>query len=310
MRNIFAHEINRQMRERDDIVFLTAECGFGVVETIEQEFPERFYNMGIAEQSLVGTAAGICLRGLRPVAYTMAMFLTMRAYEQIRVDVAYQNLPVLLAGVIPGLGYGNSGPTHHAIEDAAIMRVLPNMTVVYPSCEVDVRAATRQGLVMSGPCYIGLGRVSPNYQASYSEDAFQIGKSICVRNGRDAAILSCGPALPNAVAAAKLLEKDRIYVRVINMHTIKPLDTWAIQQAVSDCRVIVTVEEGNIIGGLGGAVAEYLAEQHTQKYRFKRIGVTDTYGDVFGSYNYLQKLYCIDAYGIAKQVKECLEEKL
>lgn len=307
MRNIFANEINHQMRKREDVVFLTAECGFGVVESIEREFPERFYNLGIAEQSLVGTAAGISLRGLRPVAYTMAMFLTMRAYEQIRVDVAYQNLPVLLAGVIPGLGYGNSGPTHHVIEDAAIMRVLPNMTVVYPSCEADVRAAARQGLTMSGPCYIGLGRAPGNYQAPYTEADFQIGKSILVRDGRDAAIISYGPTLPNAAAAADLLEKDGIHVRVINMHTIKPLDTEAIRQAVSDCGLILTVEEENIIGGLGGAVAEYLAEQSGQKYRFKRIGIPDTYGDVIGSHGYLQKLYGIDADGIAKQVRECLE---
>lgn len=307
MRNIFVHEVNQQMRERGDVIFLTAECGFNVVEPIEQEFPERFYNVGIAEQSLVGTAAGLCLRGLKPVAYTMAMFLTMRAYEQIRVDVAYQNLPVLLAGVVPGLGYGNSGPTHHVIEDTAIMRVLPNMTVVYPSCEADVRAAARQGLSMSGPCYIGLGRASKDYHAPYSETAFQIGKAICVREGRDVALISYGPALPNTVAAADLLEKDGVHVRVINMHTIKPLDVAVIQQAATDCGLIMTIEEENIIGGLGSAVAEYLAEHGGQKCRFKRIGVPDTYGEVFGSHSYLQKLFGIDADGIARQVKECLK---
>ena len=151
MRNIFVNEMQRIMREDERVVFLSAECGFSVVEALEAEFPGRFYNTGIAEQSLVGTAAGMALRGVRPVAYTMAMFLTMRAYEQIRVDVAYQNLPVILAGVIPGYGYGNSGTTHHVIEDAAIMRVLPNMTVVYPGCETDVRAAAHQALAMARP---------------------------------------------------------------------------------------------------------------------------------------------------------------
>lgn len=307
MRNIFANEIYRQMGEQEDIVFLTAECGFGVIEPIEREFPERCFNTGIAEQSLVGTAAGLCLRGLKPVAYTMAMFLTMRAYEQIRVDVAYQNLPVLLAGVIPGLGYGNSGPTHHVIEDAAIMRVLPNMTVVYPSCEADVRAAARQGLEMNRPCYIGLTRAPTNYEAPYGEDAFEIGKSLCVRDGQDAVLISNGAMLPNAVAAAEILEKDGIHVRVINMHTIKPLDTEAIQQAAVDCGHIITVEEESIIGGLGGTVAEYLAEQDGLRCRFKRIGVPDTFGNVFGSHAYLQQMYGIDAGGIAKQVKEFLK---
>lgn len=306
MRNIFVNEIHKQMQKQENVIFLTAECGFNVVEEIERDFPERFYNTGIAEQSLVGTAAGACLRDFKPVAYTMAMFLTMRAYEQIRVDVAYQKLPVLLAGVIPGLGYGNSGPTHHVIEDAAIMRVLPNMTVVYPSCEEDVRAAARQGLAMKTPCYIGLGRAPADYRAPYQESEFQIGKAICVREGNDVAIISYGATLPNAVAAADILEKDGIRARVINMHTIKPLDTEAIDQAEADCGCVITVEEENIIGGLGGAVAEYLAEHDNRRCRFKRLGIPDTYGDVIGTQAYLQELYGIDAGGIAKQIKEFL----
>lgn len=303
MRNIFVNEVHRLMKEQEDIVFLTAECGFNVVEPIQENFPERFYNTGIAEQSLVGTAAGVALRGFKPIAYTMSMFLTMRAYEQIRVDVAYQKLPVLLAGVIPGLGYGNSGPTHHAIEDAAIMRVLPNMTVVYPSCEVDVRAAARQALALGSPCYIGLGRAPVGYEPPYGEDAFRIGKAYQLRDGNDAAIIAYGATVPNAVRAAEILEGNYgIHARVINMHTIKPLDTEIVKRAAAECELIITVEEENMIGGLGSAVAEYLAESRVTSCEFHRMGIPDTYGSFFGTQSYLQHQFGIDAEGIVSQV--------
>ena len=156
------------------------------------------------------------------------MFLTMRAYEQIRVDVAYQNLPVVLAGVIPGYGYGNSGTTHHSIEDAAILRVLPNMTVVYTSCETDVRAAARQAVNYGKPIYIGLGRNNPNYQPAYMQADFQIGKAIRLTDGSDAALFATGVMLTEAMGAYEILKEKGIHVSVYNMHTVKPLDVEAV----------------------------------------------------------------------------------
>ncbi len=306
MRNIFADEIYSIMGSDEKVVFLSAESGFGVTERIEKDFPERCYNLGIAEQSLIGTAAGTVLRGLKPVVYTMAVFLTMRAFEQIRVDVAYQNLPILLGGVIPGLGYGNSGPTHNAIEDASIMRTLPNMTVVYPSCEVDVRAVVKQGLQLGKPCYIGLGRMNADYVPPYTESSVKIGQSIRVREGDDAAIIAYGATLPNAVAAADALGETGVHVRVINMHTIKPLDTVAVEQAVHDCGCILTVEEATVIGGLGGAVSEYLAEHDALCCRFKRLGIPDVYCEAPGTQKYMQQMYGIDADGIARAVQEII----
>ena len=307
MRNIFVNEMQRIMREDDRVVFLTAECGFNVVEGLADEFPNRFYNLGIAEQSLVGTAAGVALRGLKPVAYTMAMFLTMRAYEQIRVDIAYQNLPVILAGVIPGLGYGNSGPTHHSIEDAAIMRVLPNMTVIYPGNEVDVQAAAQQALGMNRPCYIGLGRAPAGMAIPYTAEQFQIGKAIRMTDGANAAVFAYGAMLPVALEAAKLLKKGGIGLRVYNMHTVKPLDVRAVEEAAEDCGVVFTLEEENVIGGLGGAVAEYLAEHDTVACRFKRLGIPDTYGEGTGRQAWLHTHYGIDAEGVAAAVKGMIE---
>lgn len=304
MRNIFVDEMQRIMRKDNRVVFLSAECGFNVVEGLEAEFPERFYNLGIAEQSLVGTAAGVALRGLRPVAYTMAMFLTMRAYEQIRVDIAYQNLPIILAGVIPGLGYGNSGPTHHSIEDAAIMRVLPNMTVVYPGNEVDVRAVAHQALELSSPCYIGLCRAPADMKVLYTMEQFQIGKAIQMTDGIDAAVFAYGAMLPVAIEAADRLKKSGISLRVYNMHTLKPLDSQAIECAAKECGSIFTLEEENIIGGLGGAVAEYLAEHQTIKCRFKRLGVPDTYGKASGRQTWLHSQYGIDVESVAAAVRE------
>lgn len=304
MRNIFAREVEKMMGEDKDIVFMTAECGFNVVEPIAEKYPDRFYNLGIAEQSLVGTAAGVALQGMKPVAYTMAAFLSMRAYEQIRVDVAYQNLPVVLASVIPGLGYGNSGPTHHSIEDAALMRVLPNMTVVYPSCAMDVIAAAHQLIGCGRPCYIGLGRAPADYCATYLETDFKVGKAIQVRDGHDAAILANGVMVSNAVKAAEILQTEGLSVRVINMHTIKPLDVECIERSIAECGVLITVEESSVIGGLGGAVAEYLAERREKNYQFRRLGIPDTYGEVIGTQAFMQKKYQIDAEGIARKIRE------
>lgn len=305
MRNIFVNEIEKMMGEDDKIVFLTAECGFNVVEVIKEKYPDRYYNTGIAEQSLVGTAAGMALRNLKPIAYTMAMFLTMRAYEQIRVDVAYQEMPVVLAGVIPGLGYGNSGTTHHSIEDAAILRVLPGMTIVYPSCEVDVREAVKQLISMQKPCYIGLGRNPANYSPSYSSDKFIVGKAIKIKDGEKIAVFSYGATIPNVVEAAQILESKDIYVSVYNMHTLKPLDTDVIRDAIIKNKYIVTVEEESIIGGLGSAIAECIAETGSQtECRLLRLGIPDTYGNIIGSQKYLHHVFGIDAEGIANRIKE------
>jgi transketolase len=285
-----------------------SECGFSVTESLEEEFPDRFYNTGIAEQSLVGTAAGVALRGLRPIAYNMAMFLTMRAYEQIRLDVCYQNLLVLLTGVGPGFGYGAAGTTHHSIEDVAIMRVLPNLTIVFPSNELDVRQVVRQALVLETPCYLGLGRAPRQFNIPYSADAFRIGKAIQMTEGKDAAVFTYGTMIPIAMKAAALLKQEGISLRVYNMHTIKPLDEDAVFKAIKDCGVIFSLEEENIIGGLGGAIAELLAEHNDIPYRFRRLGIPDTYLDKAGSYPWLLNQYGLDVPSVVKTIKENLKK--
>lgn len=304
MRSIFVDEIAKISEQDERIVFLMAECGFSVVEKYADRFPERFYNLGIAEQSLVGTAAGMALRGLRPIAYTMAMFLTMRAYEQIRVDVAYQNLPVILAGVGPGIGYGAAGITHHAIEDLAIMRALPNMHIVFPGNEIDVRACANQAVELGKPIYIALARNPQKLEVPYSAACFKIGKAIRMNEGKDAALFTCGSMLPVAMEAAKLLSNQGLALRVYNMHTVKPLDTDAIEEAIAECDVLFSLEETTIIGGLGGAMAEHVAEN--TPCRFKRLGIRDVYLDRMGDYQWLLKKLGIDAEGVAASILEVM----
>ena len=308
MRNIFVDEVTKIAREDERVVFLMSECGFSVTERFAEEFPDRYYNVGIAEQSLVGTAAGVALRGLRPVAYNMAMFLTMRAYEQIRVDVAYQNLPVILAGVGPGIGYGAAGTTHHAIEDIAIMRVLPNMTIVFPAHETDARAVTRQAFELGKPIYIGLCRDPRNFVVPYAVGDFKIGKAIKMNSGSDAALFTFGSMLPVAMDAVAMLAEKGVSLRVYNMHTMKPFDTAAIDEAVNECGMIFSLEEANIIGGLGGAMSEYLAEN--RPCRFKRLGIGDKYPERMGDYHWLLKYYGIDAAGVAESVLRVLDTKV
>jgi transketolase len=300
MRNIFVDECYSIAAQDERLVFLMSECGFSVVERFEEAYPNRFYNVGIAEQSLVGTAAGLASRGLRPVAYNMAMFLTMRAYEMIRDDVCYQNLPVILAGVIPGLGYGNSGTTHHTVEDCAILRVLPNLTIVYPSCEVDVRAAARQAVKLNAPIYLGLAR-NGSYNAGYSAEDFKIGKAIQLADGNDCAVLACGTMVKTALEVAGKLKTAGIKMRVCNFHTVKPLDTETIDTAAKECGAVFTIEEQSIIGGLGGAVAEYIAENGLN-CRFKRFGAVDRYPDSIGTYDYLIRQNGLDADSLARSI--------
>lgn len=305
MRTAFIKELRELARANDDIVLVTAECGFSVTEGFAEEFPARYFNTGIAEQSMVGTTAGIALRGLRPVGYTMAMFLTMRAFEQIRVDVSYQNLPVILAGVGSGLGYGNAGTTHHATEDIALMRTLPNLAIFVPSCETDVKAGLRAALARSGPSYFSLVRGTAGFTVPYGVEAVVPGKAIRMTDGADAAIFTCGSLLPVAMEAEAALRKEGVDARVYNMHTVKPFDADTVLLAAKECGALFSLEEGVVNGGLGSAMAECLAEARIGM-PFRRLGIADQYLETSGNHAWLRAQYGIDAKGVVKSVKEVL----
>lgn len=260
----------------EDVVVLDADLAHAT-KTLEfsQKCPERFFNMGIAEADMIGTAAGLAVCGKIPFASTFSVFATGRAFDQIRNTVCYPNLNVKIVGTHAGITVGPDGGTHQAIEDIAIMRALPNMSIVVPSDDVEARAAVLAAAKMQGPMYLRMARVpSPTY---HNEDyVFQFGKGEVVTEGNDVTIIATGIMVPKALEAAKILEKEGVHAQVVNIHTIKPLDEELIVECAKKTGRIVTVEEANVLGGLGSAVCEVLADKCPVPV--KRIGVKDMFG--------------------------------
>ena len=293
-----------ELGERDPrIVGLTADLAKSTkIGVFQERFPERFINVGIAEQNLFGVAAGMAKSGLIPFVSTMAAFASMRAAEQVRTDICYQKLDVKIIATHGGVAFGQAGTTHHCTEDIAIMRAFANMTVIVPADGFETANAVRACVERPGPVYIRLGRgFEPLHYAS-EDYGFEIGKAVRIADGTDLTIVCCGIAVYHASEAAKLLkERDGISVRVLNMHTIKPLDEEAILAAVAETGGILVVEEHNVIGGLGSAVADVIA-QSGKGCAFAKLGLPDCYSEV----GYPEDLYChykIDADGIVDKVR-------
>lgn len=265
-------------RENDRIVVLDADLSKSTkTYNFGQKFPQRFINVGIAEQNLMGVAAGLATTGKIPFASTFAMFATGRAFEVIRNSIAYPRLNVKICATHSGITVGEDGASHQALEDIACMRAIPNMTVIVPSDAVETRAAIQAVAELDGPVYVRLGRLAVpviNDQASYK---FEIGKGVSLREGRDASIIASGLMVKEALKAAEKLEEQGIDARVINIHTIKPIDKDIIIKAARETGAIVTAEEHNIIGGLGSAVAEVVSEN--SPVALKRIGIEDSFGE-------------------------------
>lgn len=270
---------------RDGRIFgIVADIGTFTFDRFKECCPDRFLNVGIAECHMIGMAAGLALEGRIPVVYTIAPFLTARAFEPIRVLVSYQDLNVKLVGCGSGYAYSTLGPTHHATDDIALMRSLPKMTVVCPADPREVRLAVRAILEHRGPVYLRIGR---DGEPSVSSDrsAFTLGRAATIRDGRDVAILGTGTALARALDAATVLAAEGIDVRVVNIHTIKPIDARAVLEAAKETRGILTLEEHSVIGGLGSAVAEILAghAREIPAVPFRRMGLADTFCQEFGA---------------------------
>jgi len=291
-------------REREDIVVLDADLS-GSTKTgkFAKAFPDRFYNIGVSEQDLVGTASGLSLAGKLPFASTFAVFETGRAWEQIRQTVCYSNLNVKLVATHSGITVGEDGASHQAIEDVALMRVLPNMTVIVPADGPETRQVIHAVVDYYGPVYVRLGR---SKVPSVMPDgyAFKIGKAHAFHIGKDANIIAMGIMVDSALKAAAVLKEKGIDAGVINMSTIKPLDTEMLLKLSQTCGLIVTAEEHSIIGGLGSAVSEFLSENHPVKVL--RVGIRDNFG-CSGKSEELLKLYGLTAENIVKTVQEGLK---
>ena len=293
-------------KKRNDVVVLDADLS-GSTKTgkFAKVFPDRFFNVGIAEQDMVGTAAGFAVAGKLPFASTFAVFATGRAWEQVRQSVCYPNLNVKIVASHAGITVGEDGGSHQSVEDIAVMRVLPNMTVIVPADGPETLQAIEAVAAYKGPCYVRVGR--NKVPTLFGEDyKFKIGKAHVFNEGKDAAIIATGLMVAEAIKARDLLKSEGIDAGVINMSTIKPLDTEAIAAAAKRCGAIVTAEEHSIIGGLGGAVAEALAE--STPVPMVRIGVKDAFG-TSGDQEGLLKHYGMSADDIASAVRAVIKKK-
>jgi transketolase len=276
--------------------------GFSVLEKFRDEFPGRLINAGIAEQNSVGLAAGLALCGKIVYVYSIVPFVTMRPFEQVRVDVCYQNLPVKLVGSGGGLTYGSLGPTHHSIEDIGLMRGLPNMTVYCPGDPIEAELCTQSSHAIPGPAYIRLAKGSGDPIVHKSKPDFRLGKAIQLRSGPDGAILVTGNLLGNAVAATEELSKEGVSCSVFSLPSVKPIDSELVLKLAQMGMPFVTLEEHSVIGGIGSAASEILAESGF-KTKFRRIGLPDRFAKEAGSQDYLRKKFGLDASSLAKTLQ-------
>ncbi|MSQ60949.1 MAG: transketolase family protein [Betaproteobacteria bacterium] len=266
-----------------------------------ERYRHRFVEMGIAEQNAIGAASGLATTGLRPYVCAYAPFITARSMEQVRNDVAYANQRVVIGAAASGISLGVAGGTHHALEDLALMRSLPNMTVIVPADAEEAYAATLATLDIDGPVYMRLGgRVE---EPPLNSEPFRLGRAAQLRAGNDLTVIACGALVEMSVRASDELRKDGIHVRVLNMHTIKPLDRDTILAAAAETRGIVTAEEHHLTGGLGGAVAELLAVEHPTRMRM--IGMPDEFA-VVGPTTKIRAKYGMSAEAIANACRSLL----
>ncbi len=305
-RDAFGEALVELGRENSSIVVLSGDLEDATrAEYFKKEFPDRFFNLGIAEQDILGTAAGMSIDGLIPFACSFAVFLTNRAYDFLRITICYNNRNVKVIGSHGGLSVGEDGATAQCLEDFAIIRVLPNIKIIYPVDAIEAKKATRAIANYIGPIYMRLGR-PPFPILTKESDEFIIGRANVIRQGNDATVIACGLMVSEALKAAEILFKDNINISVINMHTIKPIDEQAVISSARETGAIVTAEEHQINGGLGSAVAEVLARNFPAP--LEMIAVNDTFGES-GKPEELLKKYHLKDVDIADAVKKVIIRK-
>ena len=293
-------------REHENLVVLDADLAAATkTGMFKKVFPDRHIDCGIAESNMMGIAAGLATTGKVPFASTFAMFAAGRAFEQVRNSIGYPHLNVKIGATHAGISVGEDGATHQCNEDIALMRTIPGMTIVVPADDIEAREAVRAAYETDGPFYLRFGRLAVPVINDRPDYHFELGKGNIVREGTDLALIACGLELGEALQAAARLEEDGISARVINMHTIKPLDRDLLIRSAADCGRVVTVEEHSIIGGLGSAVAETLTEAYPAK--LLRIGIRDRFGESGPAAELLHK-YQLDAEGIYRQIRAWVSE--
>jgi transketolase len=305
MRTAFIQGLMKLAEEDERINLIVGDLGFGVIEPFCKRFPNQFLNAGVAEQNMTGIAAGMAMTGKIVFTYSIANFPVFRCLEQIRNDVCYHRANVKIVSVGGGLSYGPLGMSHHAIEDLAIMRAMPEMAVVAPGDPIEATSATRAIADHDGPCYLRLGR-SGDPVVHSGPISFELGKAIMVRDGEDLTLISTGGMLETALRTAELLAKDGIDIRILSMHTLKPLDVEAVLAAAAHTRAIATLEDHSLIGGLGSAVAEVLAECEV-RVPFKRIGLPSTCSTLVGSQEHLRARHGLTGDAVLNSLEALLQ---
>lgn len=275
MRNAFAQELVELADIDERVVLLSGDIGNRLFDPFKDKFAERIFNCGVAEANMTGVAAGMAIKGLRPITYSIAAFNTLRCLEQIRVDLCYHNLPVIVVGVGAGLSYASLGYTHHANEDIAILRTLPNMTVICPADPMETRSALRAALALDGPVYLRIGKKGEDVVHAEPPD-LKIGRGYQLRDGSDICLLSVGIVLPEVLAAADALEEQGHSVKIVSLHTVKPLDEELLAKVFSEMRAVVCIEEHSAIGGAGSAIAEWLVRRESVEAQFIPIALADS----------------------------------
>jgi transketolase len=304
MRNQILQKLIELAQKDDRICIVTADIAGTPFEEFQKKFPDRFFNVGIAEANMIGVSAGLAMSGKIPIAVTIAVFAVERCFEQIRQDACYQRQNVKVVGFGGGTTYGPLAATHHAIEDIAIMRAIPGMTVVAAADPREAGKALVALAQMDGPAYLRIGRAGE--PIVYPEDYdFKVGKAMVLKDGKDITLISYGLILPKVLKAREELEKQGITARVINMHTLKPIDKECVLNAARQTRAILTVEDHNIIGGLGSAVAEILADEGIPT-RFRRVGINDIFTTI-GSQEELWEEYKMGTEGIKRAAEQLLD---
>lgn len=298
-RESYGEELEKLGNENENIVVFDADLSQATKTSIfAKSHPERFFDMGIAEQNMMSTAAGMATCGDIPYVSTFAVFAAGRAYDQIRNSICYPKLNVKICATHAGITVGEDGATHQMIEDIALMRVLPNMTVISTSDDAQTRWAVREIAKINGPVYLRLGRLpSP---AIYEENQkFEIGKAVQIGNGTDATVFATGITVAEAIKAKEILEEKGVNIRVVDLHTIKPIDVDTIVKCARETKKLISIEDHNIIGGLGGAISEVLTEYEPKK--LVRMGVKDTFGKS-GKAQELMQYFGIVADNIVEEV--------
>ncbi len=305
MRDRFVSTLMGLAEKDPDVHLVTGDLGFGVLKPFWERFPDQFTNAGIAEQNMTSFAAGMALEGKTVFTYSIGNFPTLRALEQIRNDCAYHEANVKVVCVGGGFVYGSLGMSHHATEDLAIMRALPNVTVMAPSDPAQAQLATEAIYAQPGTCYLRLGR-GGEPDLGTPADGFQIGRALPVVDGEGVALLFTGAIGDEVLEARAALSAAGSHVAVVSFPTVKPIDVEAITDLATRFGTLVTVEEHSVLGGLGGAVAEVLAELSGPRARLVRIGLDDRYSSVVGTQKYLRDAYGMGAKAITERVSEVL----